>query len=43
MRNTGVRMREDTWQAINLIAEKKKRKPTELIRLIIENYVEVGD
>lgn len=43
MRNTGVRMSEDTWQAIKLIADKKKRKPTELIRLIIENYVELGN
>lgn len=33
-----VRLREDTIQKINEIAEKKQRTPSEVIRIILENY-----
>lgn len=33
-----VRLREDTIKKINEIAEKNQRNPSEVIRIILENY-----
>lgn len=33
-----VRLREDTIQKINEIAKKNQRNPSEVIRIILENY-----
>ena len=34
-----LRVRESDYNKLKDIAEKKDRRPTELIRLILENYV----
>ena len=33
-----VRLREDTLEKINKIAEEKQRNTSEIIRIILENY-----
>ena len=37
---TAIRLEEETVNKIGEIASKKKRKTTELMRLIIEDYIE---
>lgn len=41
--NTNIRLEDETRQKINLIAKQKRRKPTELIRMIVEDYVKQFD
>lgn len=38
MENTSIRLKEDTVQSLKELSEKTNRKPTELIRMIVENY-----
>lgn len=38
--NTCIRFDKNTYNQIKEIAEKKRRKPTALIRLIVEDYLE---
>ena len=38
--STCVRLNEETLKKIEEIAKKKKRKTSELMRLVLENYVE---
>ena len=38
--STCVRLNQETLQKIEEIAKKKKRKTSELMRLVLENYVE---
>lgn len=42
MQNTSIRLKEETQKNIEKLAKLKKRKKTDLIRLIIENYVEIN-
>lgn len=37
---TGVRVRKETLDEIKRLASEKRRRPSELMRLIMENYVE---
>ena len=41
--NTNIRLEDETRQKINKIAASKRRKPTELIRMIVEDYVKQFD
>lgn len=36
---TSIRIDKKTYCELKEIAEEKRRKPTELIRIIIENYI----
>lgn len=36
----GIRLEEDTMEALKELAKKKKRTTSQIIRLILENYVE---
>lgn len=38
--NYCIRVKEETLKNIKEIAEKKRRKPSEMIRIILEDYVE---
>lgn len=38
--NYCIRLKDETLQNIKEIAEKKRRKPSEMIRIILEDYVE---
>lgn len=38
--NYCIRLKEETLQNIKEIAAKKRRKPSEMIRIILEDYVE---
>lgn len=38
-RNTSIRIEDDTRLILEKIASKKQRKTTELIRMILEDYV----
>ena len=40
MQNYCIRLQEDTLNQITEIATKKKRKISEMIRIILEDYVE---
>ncbi|WGL31317.1 hypothetical protein [Dipodfec virus UOA04_Rod_907] len=40
MTGTGLRIKTETKEKLDRIAEKKRRKPSELMRMILENYVE---
>lgn len=42
MNNTTIRLKKETQKDIEKLAKLKKRKKTDLIRLIIENYVEMN-
>lgn len=42
MQNTSIRLKKETKDIINELAIKMKRKPTDLIRIIIENYTETN-
>lgn len=41
--STCVRLEEQTLKKIEDIAKKKKRKTSELMRMVLENYVEQFD
>lgn len=40
MKNTCIRINKESLDFINQLAENKKRKPSEMIRLIIEDYID---
>lgn len=40
MQTIGVRLDVDTIAQVNELAKRKKRKSSEVIRLIVENYFE---
>lgn len=40
MQNYCIRLKDETLKQINDLAEKKKRKTSEMLRLIIEDYCE---
>lgn len=42
MQNTSIRLKKETSKYIEKLAKLKKRKKTDLIRLIIENYVDIN-
>lgn len=43
MQNTSVRVSAETKKRIEQIAKQKRRKPTELMRIILEDYVKQFD
>ncbi|MDD6223554.1 MAG: hypothetical protein PUB18_00950 [bacterium] len=38
MKSTCIRLKRETAEDVQELAEKTHRKPTELIRVIVENY-----
>ena len=40
MNNTCIRLKKETIEKFKQLAVKKKRKTTELMRIILENYIE---
>ncbi len=43
MQNYCIRIEEDTLERIKNMAMKKRRKPSEMIRIILEDYLEKID
>ena len=40
MNNTCIRLKKETIENFKQLAIKKKRKTTELMRIVLENYIE---
>ena len=38
----GVRVTESQWQELKTRAESKKRKPADLVRVLLENFLEMS-